>query len=396
MKRISNAAVVLAALVPACSFAVSAANADEPAAGAKKRPFGLEKVVTFYGTRPELKCPTLVTSEDWRSWKSRGCVSTLCITHQSFLRPPKSVDEAANVLMGLDYKGNPNPVLTIDEFGWDYDGGIDAHTADVLKAVHAKNPGLKIAVWQMRGPVAPKLAAVYRDTVELVMMETYYDLNSAWMIPFQLQTARLNGILNKTIIGLGLGRETDGSPWTRTPEELQQQLALIRFVAPESPGVAFFGDCKKDEKSACQITTEQMDRIVGGFLKIPTDGTGLKPELLALGKTFTKHYDGPAIFCSTQLTMCYFHSGFDGGDWGTLHQPVFARVLMMNLGYKDAKGVKASLKDLKDVNKVLGSTTVDIPARSVVVVLVPGCGGWPGSAALEVNAPGGEVFNFAK
>jgi len=44
----------------------------------------------------------------------------------------------------------------------------------------------------------------------------------------------------------------------------------------------------------------------------------------------------------------------------------------------------------------LGSTTVDIPARSVVVVLVPGCGGWPGSAALEVNAPGGEVFNFAK
>ena len=94
--------------------------------------------------------------------------------------------------------------------------------------------------------------------------------------------------------------------------------------------------------------------------------------------------------------MCYFHSGFDGGDWGTLHQPVFARVLMMNLGYKDAKGVKVSLKDLKDVNKELGSTTVDIPARSVVVVLVPGCGGWPGSAALEVNAPGGEVFNFAR
>ena len=39
MKRISNAAVVLAALVPACSFAVSAANADEPAAGAKKIQF---------------------------------------------------------------------------------------------------------------------------------------------------------------------------------------------------------------------------------------------------------------------------------------------------------------------------------------------------------------------
>ena len=137
-----------------------------------------------------------------------------------------------------------NPVITIDEFGWDYDGGIDRHTAAILKAVHQKKPGLKIAVWQMRGPVAPGLAAVYRDTVELVMMETYFDLKDAWMIPFQLQTARLNGLLGKTIIGLGIGKESPdlgGHPWTQTKEELDQQLRLIRFVAPESPGVAFFG-----------------------------------------------------------------------------------------------------------------------------------------------------------
>ena len=396
MRRIVNAVVGLAAFALACSSAMLGAKADEQTAGAKKRPFGLEKVVHFYMGYPELKCQTFVTSADWQSCKSRGCVSTLCITHQSFLHPPTSVDEAANILIGLDYKGNPDPVLAIDEFGWDYDGGIDQHTMDILKAVHAKKPGLKIAVWQMRGPVAPKLAAVYRDTVELVMMETYYDLKNAWMIPFQLQTARLNGILDKTIIGLGLGTESDGSPWTRTPEELQQQLDLIRFVAPESPGVAFFGDCRKDEKSACQITKEQIDQMVGGFMQIPTNGSGLKLELKELGETFTKHYDGPAIFCSKQLTMCHFHSGFDGGDWGTLHQPLVARVLMMNLGYKEAKGVKLSMKDLKDANKELGSTTVNIPARSVVVALVPGCNGWPGSAVLDAAVPGGEVFNFPK
>jgi hypothetical protein len=395
MERIAWAVAVLAALVLSGSLPASAAQAAEPAVSAKK-PFGLDKVIHFYMQYPELKCQSFVTSADWQSWKNRGCVSTLTKTHQSFLHPPTSVEQAAGILTGLDYKGNPNPVVTIDEFGWDYDGGIDQHTMDVLKAVHAKNPELKIAVWQMRGPVAPQLAKVYRDTVELVMMETYYDLKDAWIIPFQLQTARCNGILDKTIIGLGLGTENDGSPWTRTPEELQQQLALIRFVAPESPGVAFFGNLKKDEKSACQISAEQMDEIAGGFDKIPTDGRGLKPELLTLGKTFTKHYDRPAVFCSNQFMMCYFHSGFDGGKWGSLHQPVAARVQLMNLGYEDAKGVKVTLKDLKEADKVLGSTTTDIPARSTVVALVPGCGGWTASANLEVNVPGGEVFNFKK
>ena len=185
-------------------------------------------------------------------------------------------------------------MITIDEFGWDYDGGIDRHSAAILKAVHQKKPGLKIAVWQMRGPVAPELAAVYRDTVELVMMETYFDLKDAWMIPFQLQTARLNGLLGKTIVGLGIGKESPdlgGYPWTQTKEELDQQLRLIRFVAPESPGVAFFG---LDRLGKCPLTQEQLDRICGRFSQIPTDGTGLKPELLELGKTFTRRYEKPA------------------------------------------------------------------------------------------------------
>ena len=394
MRRIVKTVVVLAALALACGLAVSEAKDDEPAAGAEKKPFGLDKVIHFgYFSNPGSNYQTFVKSDDWKSCKNRGCVSTRYITHQSFLR--KNVDEAANVLMNLDFKGNPDPVLTIDEFGWDYDGGIDRHCMAILKAVHKKKPGLKIAIWQMRGPVAPKLAAVYRDTVELVFMETYYDLKNAWMIPFQLQTARLNGLLGKTVLGLGLGDENDGEHWTRTPEDLQQQLALIRFVAPESPGVTFFGGLK-GKRTGCQITKKQFDRIVGGFMQIPTDGSGLKPELLKLGKTFTKHYDGPAIFCSNHLMMCYFHSGFDGGPWGTLHKPTVARVLMMNLGHKDAKGVKVSLKDLKDVAKELGSTTVDIPARSVVVALVPGCGGWMDSATLEVDAPGGKVFNFKR
>jgi hypothetical protein len=251
----------------------------------------------------------------------------------------------------------------------------------------------------MRGPVAPGLAAVYQDTVELVLMETYFDLKDAWIIPFQLQTARLNGLLEKTIIGLGIGSESPnlgGHPWTQTKEELDQQLRLIRFVAPESPGVAFFG---LDRLGKCPLTGGQLDQLCGRFMQLPTDGSGLKPELLELGKTFTRHYEKPAIFCSSEFVLPYFHSGHDGGPWGSMHQPRVARVLMMNLGDKDAKGVKVGLRTPGDGGEIWAEGRVEIPARSVAVSLLSILSGkrwhgWTGTEVLEVDAPGCDVFNF--
>ena len=268
-----------------------------------------------------------------------------------------------------------------------------------MKAVHEKKPGLKIAVWQMRGPVAPGLAAVYRDTVELVLMETYFDLKDAWMIPFQLQTARLNGLLGKTIIGLGIGSESPnlgGHPWTQTKEELDQQLRLVRFVAPESPGVAFFG---LDRLGKCPLTAEQLDQLCGRFMQFPTDGSGLKPELLELGRRFTRRYEKPAVFCSSEFVLPYFHSGHDGGPWGSMHQPRVARVLMMNLGDVDAKGVKVGLRTPGEGGEIWAEGSVDIPARSLAVALLPVLPGkrwhgWTGTEIMEVDAPGCQVFNF--
>jgi hypothetical protein len=357
----------------------------------------LDKVVAFYGAPKDIASANLVLSGDWKYWKSRGGVASRGITHQQFLR--KTVDEAAGILVNLDLEGNPHPAITIDEFGWDYDGGIDRHTAAILKAVHARRPGLKIAVWQMRGPVAPALAAVYRETVELVLMETYFDLKDAWMIPFQLQTARLNDLLGKTIIGLGIGNESPdlgGQPWTRTKEELDQQLRLIRFVARESPGVAFFG---LDRLGKCPLTKEQLDQLCGQFLQLPTDGSGLKPELLELGKTFTRRYEKPAVFCSSEFVLPYFHSGHDGGPWGSAHQPPVARVLMMNLGDKDAKGIKVGLRSPGEGAEVWAQGPVDIPARSVTVAVLPilpgkKWHGWTGTEIMELDAPGCEVFNY--
>ena len=392
-----NLIVLLGVAVLILGIAAGSARAQGPAARETNKPFGLNTVIACYGAPKDIASADFVLSGDWKYWHARGGIASHGITHQQFLR--KGVDEASNVLVNLDVEGNPNPVITIDEFGWDYDGGIDQHSAAILRAVHKKKPALKIAVWQMRGPVAPGLAASYRDAVELVMMETYFDLKDAWMIPFQLQTARLNGLLGKTIVGLGIGKESPdlgGQPWTQTKEELDQQLRLIRLVAPESPGVAFFG---LDRLGKCPLTKEDLDRLCGHFLQIPTDGAGLKPELLKLGKTFTRRYEKPAIFCSSEFMLPYFHSGHDGGPWGSAHQPPVARVLVMNLGDKNATGIKLGLRGLGEGGGVWAEGRVDIPARSVavgVLPILPGkkWHGWAGTEVLEVEAPGCEVFNF--
>ena len=205
---------------------IAGASARAQSAPAHRKPFGLDSVIAFYGRAKDIASANFVSAKLEVLARPRW-IASRGITHQQFLS--KGVDKASNVLVNLDVQGNPNPVVTIDEFGWDYDGGIDRHTAAILKAVHGKKPGLKIAVWQMRGPVAPGLAAVYRDTVELVMMETYVDLKDAWMIPFQLQTARLNGLPGKTVVGLGIGKESPdlgGYPWTRTKRRWISNSAL--------------------------------------------------------------------------------------------------------------------------------------------------------------------------
>lgn len=231
------------------------------------------------------------------------------------------------------------------------------------------------------------------------MMETYYDLNDAWMIPFQLQTARLNGLVDRSVVALGLGAEAPnlgGWEWTRTAEELDQQIRLIRLVAPESPGVAFFGSWLEGDR-AMRMTHEELDEICGRFLETPTDGTGLKPELRELGKIFTRRYENPAVFGSSNFVYPYFHSGHDGGPWGSTYGPPVARVLMMNLGARDANGIQVRLRDR--AKGVWAEGPVDIPARSVVVAVLPmlpntGFWGWGGTSILEVDAPGCEVFTF--
>ncbi len=404
--RCGLAVTILAAGCLVACAATSVSVRQEPEAGRKI--FGHDTIIGFFGDYS-------------KDVPSQNFVPT-GTTWYNILKT--TVDKGSDVIA----KG-PGPVFSIDEFGFDYGGGIDQKTAQVLRAAKKKSPELKIAVWQMRGPVAPKLAEAYRETVDLVMMESYASLEDPWVIPAQLTSARLNGLVDRTIIGLGLGAETPvagedpvegGYFWTRTKEELEEQIRLIRYVALESPGVTFFGQEPHFArgKKGVTITLKDVEEVVSKFREYPTDGSGISPEVMAVAKQFTKRYEKPAIACSPSWVQPSYSAGKPGpdGEWiefgpGSTSrppkdpsiafvQPITFRAFVMNLGEKDARNVRFRLKNPGPDGDVFADATVDVlPARSITIAVMPLLPDrtwevWSGRWKLLVDAPGCEVMSY--
>ena len=394
-RALATTVAVACALV---AGALASANGEEKA-NVREKVLGLDTVIHIYGIG-NMRSATLISSGDWKGLKARGVVAAGRDGH-GMLRMP--VEQAA---AKRNFGDNPDPVITIDEFGFDYDGQIDQRTAVVLRALKEANPNLHLAVWQMRGPVAPKLAAAYRDVVDLVMMESYVSPENIWLVGAQLKAAELNGLGDKSIIGIGLGRcPRDHVNWARTKEEVEEQLRFIRLVAPDSPGVAFFGQPGAHfEKGVPEVplTLAETDELAGRFRQFPADGAGLRPELKELAEVFTRRYEKPAIVCSSiwiQPNFTVGHLGDDGKwtGWGQLAQPTSFRTPLLNLGEEDAKGVTVRVRNKGEDGKVWATGKVDIPARSVVVVSMAQHGqreGWISNWEIEVEAPGCDVIQF--
>ena len=374
-QAISNKSCAYSLLVAvACSLFLSGLSAAKGET-TKKKILGLDKVIAFYGAPTELKSPTfaLTDAKNWKMWVDRGAVAARGKVWFDLLKNP--IETGAEIMANVDFGGNPNPVLCIDEFGFDYDGQIDLKTAKLLRLAKKKSPNTRLAVWTIwtRGAVPPKLAAAYRDVVDLVLMEIYLDQGESWCIAFQLQAARLNGILDKSIAALGLGEEAPhgGSmPWIRTKEELEQEVNIIRMVAPESSGLGFFGRWKLKQEGF-PLTLQEIDELCLQFENIPTDGSGLRPALLDVAKTFTKRYKKPAIFASPGFVYYNRSTGYRGADgkwtgFGDRVEPHEWRAFVMNLGEQDANDVVVELRHY-GADKPFAKGTVDIPARSTAV-----------------------------
>lgn len=269
---------------------------------ARTKVLGLNKVIAFsyFPTKDfdpkQLHSVTLigpVSGGEWKYWRSRGVVLGVGHTWPDLLRAP--VEKAVDILAGQDYGGNPQPVMMIDEFGFDYGGQLDQKAAQILRQTKSKKPDLALAVWEMRGPIPQVLAETYRDVADLVMLESYVgSQRQYWWIASQVWSARKYGILPKTIIVLGVGKGGNpGENWAETKEELEQQIRFVRLIAPESPGVGFFAGTPELLASA--------DALCARFFHLPTNGSGLPAEVRDLARTFSRHYEKPTLVASPAL-----------------------------------------------------------------------------------------------
>ena len=386
-----NRRVALVALTFALASAAWAAQAPQP-----PKVLGHDRIFYLYGGTPDhLRCVNLVHSkpDQWRAWRDKGIVAARAHTWFKLLRNP--VEKAVDILAGLDYGGNPSPVVIIDEFGLDLGGQTDRKTATLLRAAKGRMPQLRIVVWQMRGPVAPVLAAAYRQVVDLVCMEAYVGgAKDYWKIAGQAKAAQLQGLGHKAVVGIGLGvGGRPGEHWAKTKQELEQQIRFVRAVAPESPGLAFFspGSAERGEEGLLAHAAQLCER----FGKLPTDGTGLPPDVLALYRVFAKTYDRPMLVAS--------------GTWvepdrawtnpSTLTKPKTMNVTLLNLGSKDATSVKVRLLNRKDKGgNVFAEGMANVPARGVATAVLPVLADWQTwkDWPMHLDVPGGESLVFPR
>jgi hypothetical protein len=294
-----------------------------------------------------------------------------------------------DTLVERDYGGNPQPVVMIDEFGFDFGGQMDEKAARILRQTKLKKPDLALAVFEMRGPVPQVLAETYRDVADLVMFESYVgNSRQYWFIAIQAWSARKYGILPKTIMVLGVGKGGNpGEDWAETKEELEQQIRFIRLIAPESPGVGFFGGTPELLTAA--------DALCEHFFKYPTNGSGLPTEVRDLAKTFSRGYLKPTLVVSPSLVT----PNYNENGSGALAEPTTLRAYLINLGDQDAQNVKVRLRNPPDHGgNVFAEGVVPlIPKQGEAIGVLRVTGAWRvwvGAWILEVDAPGCDVITY--
>jgi len=365
------------------------------AKGAESKVLGLSKVIAFTYSpaqdfdAKQLRSVTFIgprSPAEWQYWRARGVVMGVGHTWYDLLRSP--VEKAVENLVGQDYGGNPQPLVMIDEFGFDYGGQMDEKSAQILRQTKRRKPELALAVFEMRGPIPPVLAEAYRDVADLVMTESYVGGKQwYWWIATQVWSARRYGILPKTIAVLGVGKGGNpGENWAQTKEELEQQVRFLRLVGPESPGVGFYAGTPELLATA--------DALGARFSDIPTDGAGLPAGLLALATTFSSPHKKPTLVVSPDLVEPNYNE-----DGSGLVEPKTMRPYLINLGDQDAQNVKVRLRNPPDKGgDVFAEGVVPlIPKRGEAIGILPVTAEWRvwvGQWEMEVEAPGCEVLVF--
>lgn len=368
--------------------------AAEPAT----KPLGLDRVIafTYLGGKYNPKDLHSVTfiepvkPKAWQDWSQRGVYTAVGHTWFDLMRNP--VDKAVDILAKADYGGNPQPMASIDEFGFDYGGQADNKAAAILRQTKLARPDLGLSVWEMRGPIPKVLAETYRDVAALVMLEAYIrDKNQYWWMAAQAQSARIHGLLPKTIIVLGLGKGGNpGEIWACTKEELEQQIRFVRLIAPESPGIGFFSGGNWPE------LVDTADQLCGHYGDLPTDGTGLPADVVATARIFSQAYAKAMIVACPQ----WVEPEHNADDATKLVEPKVMRAFLMNLGDRDATHVHIALRNPQDKGgDIFATGVVDvIAAHGEVEATLTVTAEWKSwkTWIMEIDVPDGTTKIFQR
>jgi hypothetical protein len=363
----------------------------------KPKVLGKDRIIAFLYLPKDVDKNTLHSAnlihskpKEWKYWKDKGIIPCQGKTWHDLLRNP--INRAVEVLTTIDYGGNPEPVVCIDEFGFDFGGQTDNKTATILRMTKNKMPNLHLAVWQMRGPIAPILADAYKDVIDLVMIEAYVgSKDDYWKIITQVKAAQLQGLMHKTVVALGLGIGGNaGEKWACTKKELEQQIRFLRLIAPESPGIAFFAaGAEKGEPGLLNYADELCEK----FDRIPTNGSGLPKDIIELYKTFSKKRKNPAIVVSN----FWAEPDRSEEDPGKLVQPKTMHVLLMNLGDERATNVIVRLRNPEAKGgDVFAQGKVNIPGKGIAIAVLPVISKWNvwKTWEIEVDAGKNEVLIY--
>jgi len=389
------ALLLFAICLLAFALVLGAHPVSSPRSDASPKVLGLDKVIAFTYSPgkdfdpKQLRSVTLIgpgKPQDWQYWQARGVVLGVGHTWFDLLHPP--LEQGVENLLSQDFGGNPHPLVMIDEFGFDLGGHMDQKSAQLLRRVKLRKPELALAVFEMRGPIPQVLAEAYRDTADLVMMESYLGGKSQyWWLACQLWSARCYGILPKTIAVLGVGKGGNpGENWAGTKEELEQQIRFVRLIAPESPGVGFYGGTPE--------LLAHADALCARFSALPTDGSGLPADLRTLAAVFSDRHEKPTLIVSPDMVEPDYNEDGKG-----LAEPKTFRPYLINLGDAAAHNVRVRLRNPPDKgDNVFAEGVVPlIPPHSEAVGAIPVTAEWHvwvGEWIIEVDAPGCTVLPF--
>jgi hypothetical protein len=150
--------------------------------------------------------------------------------------------------------------------------------------------------------------------------------------------------------------------------------------------VGFFGGTPELLASADALCTH--------YFQLPTNGSGVPPEVREIARTFSRRYEKPTLVASPSFVEPNFKE--DGNGLG---EPMVMRPYIINLGDTDARNVTVRLRNLPDLGgKVFAEGVIPlIPARGETVAtlrVIDLWREWVGRWIMEIDAPGCDVHIY--